>query len=400
MFSIFIFNKYNYSFNDIFYIFFFFFFGIAPVFQYLEDVNIWGGVKFEKEDYVLTTIISLLSIIIYTISNHFFQKEMIHKSICAKNIISKSHMKINPWMLLIVSFASFLTYFASIDFNLLKLLIRGGEGIDGSTELGTSSYLIITKFIRPISAASLLIFKAEKCKNIIIEILLWIILLLANCPFGMARFSVAAFYIPVLFMYSSWLRKRMNFSLFLIFSVLLVFPFLNQFRYWGDADIKFGFNFDMFLAGHFDSFQMFMRVIKENIITYGNQLLGALFFFIPRSFWPNKPIGSGHFVAGESGLFFDNISMNFLGEGYLNFGFFGILLFVILISYFNAYMDVRFWERNNKPFFKVCYYILLGMEFVILRGQLMSFYPIAISYVVSAYAVYRLCLVRKKKSFQ
>ena len=294
-------------------------------------------------------------------------------------------------MLFLIYLLSFFVYFKLVDFDVLRLLIRGGDEIEmTSSSTSTSSYLLISKFIRPMSVASLLIFKMLDKKNIVVEVLLWLILLLANSPFGMARFSVAAFYMPILFLYSSKLKKKYNFSILLVFSILIVFPFLNQFRYWGEGDITIGFNFDMFLVGHFDSFQMFMRVIKEDIITYGRQLLGVLFFFFPRSLWPDKPIGSGHFVAGESNLYFDNVSMNFLGEGYLNAGFGGIILFLFFIAWFNAYMDTRFWKSDPNNIFKVNYYLLLGMEFVILRGQLMSFYPITIGYVCSTFFVYKI----------
>jgi hypothetical protein len=89
----------------------------------------------------------------------------------------------------------------------------------------------------------------------------------------------------------------------------------------------------MFNQGHFDSYQMFMRVISDDIITYGKQLLTTVLFFVPRALWPGKSVGSGHFVSGLSRLSFSNISMNFFGEGYINFGYFGIMLFILLIAY-------------------------------------------------------------------
>ena len=386
-------NEYSYSFNNVFYIFHYFFFGIAPVFQYIENVNIWGGVPFTKEDYVLATFVSLIALIIYSFLSRLFriQREKRIRLETKATSVSLSIEYTNSWILVIVSFCSFIIYFKSVDFDILRLLIRGGDEIETtSISMNMSTYLLITKFIRPMSVASLLIFKTSGKKNIVLEVLLWIILLLANSPLGMARFSVAAFYLPILFLYSSWLKKKYNFSILLIFSILIVFPFLNQFRYWGENDITIGLNFEMFLAGHFDSFQMFMRVIKEDIVTYGRQLLGVLFFFFPRSLWPDKPVGSGYFVAEESNLYFDNISMNFLGEGYLNGGFVGIFLFLFVIAWFNAYMDTRFWKGNWSKVFNVNYYLLLGMEFVILRGQLMSFYPIAIVYVCSTYFVYKI----------
>lgn len=381
-----IFNIFNndeckFGLNNTFYIFYYLFFGIAPVFQYCTNTNIWGGSDFTDYDYTHGMTIALLSVIIYEISNMAFQKKRC-KIITRYEAVQYRALKASPILLLAISSVSFLLFFAFNDFNILNLLIRVG---DKSAE-GLSA-LILYYFIRPIPAASLMAFKSCNCKNRIIEILLWIIMLFANFPTGMARFAVAGLYIPVLFQYSNWLRKRYNFSLFLIFAVMIVFPFLNLFRLL-DAEITLGLNFDMFLAGHFDSFQMFMRVMKDDVVTYGNQLLGVLFFFVPRSIWTTKPIGSGHFVATESGYYFDNVSMNYLGEGFLNFGYLGILIFVLLISYFNAYMDTRYWYGKRTRQFTIYYYIFMGMEFVILRGQLMSFYPIVLGFVCSAYLVY------------
>jgi len=53
---------------------------------------------------------------------------------------------------------------------------------------------------------------------------------------------------------------------------------------------------NMFVARDFDSYQNFAIVFFEDFITYERQLLGALLFWVPRSIWPNKPIGSGAFV--------------------------------------------------------------------------------------------------------
>ncbi len=107
---------------------------------------------------------------------------------------------VNSWVLVIISLFSFFVYFKLVDFDVLRLLIRGGDEIEmTSSSTSTSSYLLITKFIRPMSVASLLIFKMLDKKNIVVEVLLWVILLLANSPLGMARFSVAAFYVPILF---------------------------------------------------------------------------------------------------------------------------------------------------------------------------------------------------------
>jgi hypothetical protein len=299
---------------------------------------------------------------------------------------------VNAYILLTLSIISFIYVFYKFEFNIFHLLIRGYEGDDSmsfmTNEMSQSSYLILTKFIRPMPASCLLLFKTANKKNIIVEFILWIALLLSNSPLGMARFAVAAFYIPICFIYFRFVKKKYNFSLFLIFAVIIIFPFFNQFRQWNDT-IAFNFDSKVFATGHFDSFQMFMRVIKENIITYGRQLIGVLLFFVPRSIWIDKPAGSGYFVADTSGLSFDNISMNFFGEGYLNFGLFGILLFVVCVASFNSMMDYKFWEKRTTSLFRSIFYLLMGMEFVILRGQLLSFFPITVGYILSTYFIYK-----------
>jgi len=129
--------------------------------------------------------------------------------------------------------------------------------------------------------------------------------------------------------------------------------------------------YDSFLKADYDSFHNFIYVIKNNIITYGNQLLGVIFFFVPRSYWPNKPIGSGAQIAMENEFLFSNISMNYFAEGYINYGIIGISIFTIVIAKMNKILDVYHWKVQNS-YFTAMYLFIIGMEFFILRGDLLS----------------------------
>ena len=133
---------------------------------------------------------------------------------------------VNSWVLVIISLFSFFVYFKLVDFDVLRLLIRGGDEIEmTSSSTSTSSYLLITKFIRPMSVASLLIFKMLDKKNIVVEVLLWVILLLANSPLGMARFSVAAFLCTHTFFI--FIKVKEKIQLFYIIGLFYInsFPF-------------------------------------------------------------------------------------------------------------------------------------------------------------------------------
>lgn len=387
-------QKYPYSINSIFYIFYFFFFGISPLFQFHKGITLWGGRPFTELEYFITTLIALILMLIYFAFYRFFSSSN-DKTIKLED--RKEERKPKNIMLVLISGLSLFIFIHLSNYDFFAILIRGGDEINNPYEnMNMSSYLILTKFIRPVPAAALLLFKVSNKKNIIIEIVLWLFMLLANSPLGLSRFAVAAFYLPILIVYSKKIQQKYNFSLVLIFSILVLFPFFNLFRHWGEADLKLTVDFDMFLSGHFDSFQMFMRVLTDNIITYGRQLLGVLLFFVPRSIWPNKPVGSGYYVAEHSNLWFDNVSMNYLGEGYINGGFIGMILFIIFAAYFNAKMDYKFWRTKSGYLFTVFYWIMLGMEFIILRGALMSFFPITVGYLCALYLVYKLSTITVK----
>ena len=104
--------------------------------------------------------------------------------------------------------------------------------------------------------------------------------------------------------------------------------------------------------------------------------MGVFLFFVPRSLWPEKPIGSGYVIAHENNYIHDNLSMNFFGEGYINFGIFGSIVFVVFLALLNARLDAKFWSADRpKTVFVVGYLVGIGFEFTILRGALMNIFP-------------------------
>ena len=191
-------------------------------------------------------------------------------------------------------------------------------------------------------------------------------------------------------------RKGNYFALLLCFGVLVVFPLLNLFRYYSD-DVTFDVTscFSQFTDMNFDAYSMMMRVIKDDIITYGNQLLGALLFWVPRSIWPSKPIGSGFYVAEQTNLSFNNISMPFWGEGYINFGYFGVALFAIALAVFIARIDSKFWNitvKQERNLDTILYYLLLGLLMFVLRGDMMSGTAYTCGIVCSYYFIKKIVL--------
>lgn len=386
-------DKYNYSLNKMFMLFSLFFFGVAPALQYQKEIVFWNIGEFKSQDYLKMNLIILLILLMYQFFYIIFGKLKIKSVketnyVVVKKLDDYKRSKIGN-RLVLISLISFIFIFYYFKFDALALFFRFAAF--NHIEVPQSISLIISKFIRPIPVISLIAFKMLGLKNKKKEVFLLILILLSNFPTSSARFYIGAIYIPILILYIPILRKKyMFFNNIFVVLFLVFFPFISTFRRGINTNLSF-FNFEMFLAADFDSYQMFMKVFKENFVTHGKQLLTTLLFFVPRSVWQGKSVGSGHLVAHTYGLSFDNISMNYFGEGYINFGFVGIFLFVILIAFLNAVYDKYYWNNVENKSWKSCYYLLfLGLEFFILRGDLLSSVAFSVGMLLSSIVVFKM----------
>ena len=379
-----------------FYLFTLIFFGITPWIHYTNSIIFWGGITFTKDMYLLGNFLIIIILFGYHFLYHYSLLFATRLRIKRKKT---TNYKIDNTLLLVLSCFSFLLTLYFTDFNLPNLLFRSlGEA--GSIDVTTPVSLIFTRFIRPIPVTVLLMYRFQKKRNKFVEFFLLIIALLSNFPFSNARFFIAALYIAILI---SYLPKIFSIKHFLTFTLLIgflfIFPYLNQFRSVSEfTNFSLTLSLRMFNDAHFDSYQSLLRVIETNTITFGRQLVGVFLFFVPRSIWIEKPFGSGYLIAVENNFFFRNISMNFFGEGFINFGFFGVLLFLIVISFITSYLDYKFWKYKNKNVLIFTIYVYsIGMFFFLLRGDLLSSFAYSIGLFLSPIIIY---LFGKRKIYE
>lgn len=382
-------DPYPFSLNKIFMLFSLFFFGIAPSLQYQRGVTFWGATPFTTHDYFVMNIIIIFVLFFYQANYYLFFK--IKRGYWKRRIsvLPRKMWKMPKLSLLLVAVLSAVVTLHVLDYSLMAILFRSSRSMD----MARSVALVYGLFIRPLPAIVLVLFKQSGKRNRLFELLLWLILLLTNFPTGTARYYAAAIYLPLVLVYFKkyFFRKYLLLNKMLIVGLLVIFPFLDQFRrIHSFKNIKLAVDLGMFSQGHFDSYQMFMKVVSEDFVTMGRQILGTVFFFIPRSIWSSKPIGSGHLVAEQFGYTFSNISMNFFGEGYINFGFLGIAIFVILLAFVNCKLDKAFWRNSQGDIaLSTFYFLFLGMEFFILRGDLMSSFAYTFGMTLSLVFVLR-----------
>ena len=212
--------------------------------------------------------------------------------------------------------------------------------------------------------------------NSIVLCFLILISIFLVSPTAIARWQTATLYIPFLIIFTKLWDKPYMMQTSLIGGLFIVFPFLDKFRSWGGYDtFNFKIDWSWLKESHFDAYQNFVRTIEVDFVTYGSQLKGALLFFIPRSIWEDKPIGSGSSLAHKMDYVFAGISMPFIGEGYVNFGLMGSLIFMLFLGILIGNLDRVAWnlKRLNKDcLFLYYYYFLFGLVFFLMRGDLIN----------------------------
>lgn len=394
-------NKYPFSLYHCFYLFYLLFFGLTPPMEMYLGAIYWGAPQTVFSQYELVTFLALLSLFVF---HYSYRLSFTRKSRRTNNSPSEAETgkdTSSPLILLLLSMFGFASILYFNNFSYISVLFRGGELVD-RIDLGQIWNLIYSQVIFPIPCVALVVYlqSPSSKRNALVTLVLLVIFVLANPATGMARWKAAAFYIAVLV---SFFPMIMNYRFLMVtllsVGLLFIFPILNNFRNYAAGASLFEFDSSFIYAGHFDTFQSFANAVDQSFISYGYQLLGALFFFVPRSYWPTKPVGSGTEMAGQNNFTFDNISMNFLAEGYVNFGFPGIFLFAAFAGFAIARLDFSFRNtpRYGSSATRIFSIFMVGLVFFILRGDLLSSTAYATGLFISIFLIVKLSRGKLRK---
>lgn len=386
-------DKFAFSLNKTFYLFFFFFFGLAPAIQFKFESNFFNAPLLQTNDYIFGGALVLILLIGYMVLYALFYKyanakiKQLNrgifqvKSIAIYYLLSASAVV----LFLILIKSNFNLMFFRPDDGELKLKTLGG--------LAGYSLLLVLRPVPIIVIWHYWLTSKIKTKHIF---LLGVMALITAFPSSLSRGLIAAYYLPFLILATPLGKAKFGYSLSYFFGIFLIFPLLNVFRSFNN---RIFLGIDAFKTGHFDAFQNFVLLLNENYISFGKQLLGSLLFFIPESVWPQKPLPTGAWLAQQLNFNYSNIAMPYFGEGFANFGFVGMLLFLILIAFANAFADVGFHKKNWSTGFKIVYLFFLGFEFFLLRGDLTSAVNKTSGFVLAVLLVYSTFILSKKGAY-
>lgn len=365
----------NVNLLSVFSLFALLFLSLVPWLNYSAGVTIWRSSEIPDLIYLTTNAMILLAnavvILLYTAFPRHNQPPAV-EAMVAKNA------GLTKCVLVFLSGTSFLVVFYVNGFSIPQLLFRGLIDEQRLVVIESVSLNLLLGLPARLTTVFCFLYAATQLRrSIVTKSILLLLMILSVFPTGVSRYTVAFAYTPLLLVFVPAMRRTSYFGATLLFSVIFVFPLLNQFRYFSGLDsLTLLPSMEFFHAAHFDAYENLASAIESNFVSYGYQLLGAVLFFVPRTIWPGKPVGSGYEMAEHLGYNFNNISMPLLGEGYVNFGFIGVLLFVALLGCLMAKLDNVFASRMNSEgrvdYKMTIYYFLVGALFFLLRGDLMS----------------------------
>lgn len=226
---------------------------------------------------------------------------------------------------------------------------------------------------------------------------LWLVLIpgfVFNFPLALPRYLTLTIYLAwALAAGLQIFKSRHAFQAILLPLFMLVAPLVSVTRYAGvdmaermkRPDLVFQ---KAVILTDYDAWSSLCRVMQytgTHGITNGRQLMGVALFFVPRSVWPSKPIGSGAFLFDQLNLGFNNVACTYLAEGYINFGILGSIFFAALMALLIARYDGWYWRRGGRVRFtlpRLFYFVAIGMLFFILRGDLMSSFAYTVGFAV------------------
>ncbi len=220
-------------------------------------------------------------------------------------------------------------------------------------------------------------YKLWRRRSHLVVALLAVVALILNSPVSMPRFWIATIAVALFFAIPMVQQRPAAIRLFIaaaIFICIALFPYAAYFRYSSGFKQPPGIVATLTTTADFDSFEMVNAGVQytlENGLRYGNQALGDVFFFVPRSAWPSKAQDTGTLLAQYYHISNTNLSSPLWIEAYIDFGYAGVVAIFFLFGLVMRRADDRF-VKADSPFAQFAIPLLAGYSCIILRGSLLQ----------------------------
>ncbi|MCM8732549.1 O-antigen polymerase [Hephaestia sp. GCM10023244] len=208
------------------------------------------------------------------------------------------------------------------------------------------------------------------------------IVLICFNPFNTSRFALLSAYVPIVLVFTRGEIRAIAFYVASMIGVVVIFPILNittRFGVGGLAEHREEIATDILSIKFMDIYDLLAECVRYVNIhghDYGEKLFANLVSFVPRVWWPEKPVIGGLDIGYEmfsNGIFGTaNVSQMIAADGYMDFGFFGVSLVAVLVGIFvHTFVFKRRYIINGHNLFG---YIFIAALPILLRGPLTAVY--------------------------
>ncbi|MCD5350965.1 O-antigen polysaccharide polymerase Wzy [Kineosporia mesophila] len=227
------------------------------------------------------------------------------------------------------------------------------------------------------TAALLIVYKREPKGSLKLLIAAQIVtLMLVVNPVSGARIAFGSVLLSLIAMLGGFgTSKRFRISaITVLIGMSLIFPYADYFRHGAEGQSAFGKGnpIEAMTKGDFDGYAQVtnsVNYVDNHGVTYGNQALGVVLFWVPRSIWPEKADDTGVVLAADRGYGFKNLSAPLWSELYINGKWAALALGMALLGWVLKRQDNL---RVRLPEVGVAGTILPFTMLIILRGSLLQ----------------------------
>lgn len=413
----------GYSFVAITYFFFWIFLGLAPLMCALTGRWLWGDITHElSTSIVKSSVLCLLFVAVFQlVYARCFKRGLGSRFLVAGGAVSDAGLVLGLCFSLAMS-----------------LCVLAGLGIEGTFfRAAIESYVatgvmpvFIQNFIRPmpllIGVPMLWVMMNGRLS--LSQPRTWLAMVtvsmafLINLPVSVARYY--GWMVVCVFFYYMILNRKLGRNYWLP-GVFLIAGFFGSFvvdvarfatssgELRNDLVVSDVLSVDKFYVGHVDAFEMLVygvQYVGEKGTTMGGQLAAVVLFWVPRTMWEDKPLGTGPLLGSS---FIDlmkqtantNLSAPLVLEGYINFGVAGVILFAVLCGIALGSLDRALVERRGNALAagSMVYRIdaiaapLLGLWVYVLRGSLIAAFAYSCGIVLAGLFVWMIFFRRVTK---
>lgn len=407
--------KRGYSLLSVTIFFFWVFCGFSPLMCSLSGRWLWGDITFEMSGYILyASLLCFLFMLFFFLAYSFsFQREWGLRALLRGRVADEFHVNFGTFSSLFIG--GLLVALLGVS----GILFRTGSSFTSEGFIG----VIVQNFLRPMTlligvSLAWLYLGTRRVEMRFRSLLIFLLLvfgLAMNFPLSVARFY--GFMVVGVFFYFgilrwSLLRAHWVAAMFLVVGFMGSFAadatrYARQLVEIGDVrSMQSSFSVDSFYLGHTDAFEVLVYGLEFSDtrgVTMGDQLLGVLFFWVPRTYWPTKAVATGSLLGATHIKLLSqtenvNLSAPLVLEGYINFGLVGVVLFGAITGLVAGMIDRAVVVRRRtvfapgNPHFVACIDMvgapLLGLWLFVLRGSLLVAFAYTVGIIASGYFVW------------